>query len=166
MAPPSDHNEHRSRPEPLRRDDTGPGPVFNLDVSLAAHWIASSLARDRTQLWLEGHHWPPAQIEDLVLAISEAVSNSVEHGYLVPPESFDHPGVVRLHGHVTTDDDGRRVVFTITDDGCWKAPGNDADRGMGLHLMRACADTVDVSGTADGTRIELVSRHAPPAPPG
>lgn len=134
-------------------------------MTLAAHWIASSLARDRTQLWLEGQHWPPAQAEELVLAVSEAVSNSVEHGYLVPPESLDHAGSVRLHGEVRTADDGyRRVVLTVSDQGSWKEPEPRPERGMGLLIMRACVDTLDVSGSVDGTRIELVSRPVPPAP--
>lgn len=164
MAPPTgQQREHR--PAPLRRGEPGPIPPATLDVDLSAHWIAASLARDRTQLWLEGHRWPPDRTEELVLAISEAVSNSVEHGYLVPHESLDHPGIVRLRGHIATADSGeRRAVFTISDDGSWKTPQDDPERGMGLLIMRACADNLDITGTVDGTRVELVSQHVPRSP--
>jgi anti-sigma regulatory factor (Ser/Thr protein kinase) len=31
--------------------------------------------------WLTDHGWPADQLDDLVLATSEAVANAVEHGY-------------------------------------------------------------------------------------
>lgn len=168
MVPPSDQqDEHGSRSRPARHNGAEassfrPDP---LDVDLAAHWVAASLARDRTQLWLEANRWPPGQTDELVLAVSEAVSNSVEHGYLVPPESLDHPGMVRLRGRITTADDGfRTAVLVVSDDGSWKEPDHKPERGMGLLLMRACAEALQVDGSFNGTRVELVSRPVPPLP--
>jgi hypothetical protein len=43
--------------------------------------VGGGLARPGAgQRWLAALRWPPGQNDDLVLAVNEAVSNSVEHG--------------------------------------------------------------------------------------
>lgn len=145
-----------------------PAPV--LDVVLGADWAAASIARERVQHWLQRHRWSPAQVEELVLAVSEAVSNSVEHGYDVPHDTVDHPGVIELDAEVTASVDGlRQARFTVRDHGRWREPDSSEAtmRGHGMLIMRTCTNEFTIDGTADGTTVVLTSRPVPPAtPPG
>jgi anti-sigma regulatory factor (Ser/Thr protein kinase) len=140
---------------------------------LAAEWVAPSIARDRVRQWLTAHRWSPAHLDDLVLAISEAVSNSVEHGYGLPVNDIPTRSAVaapsstiELRGHVTTSSDGaRRVEFTIRDHGQWMPPGARCySRGHGLTIMRACTDEVIIDHSSGGTTVVLRSRPLPRLP--
>ena len=47
--------------------------------------------------WLEGAHWPEDGVEDITLAVTEAVTNVIEHAYL------DHdPGAIHLYAWITS----------------------------------------------------------------
>lgn len=139
---------------------------------LPAEWVAPSIARDRVRRWLTAHRWSPAHRQDLVLAISEAVSNSVEHGYGICADDTISSAlavpskIIELYGQVITNRDGvRRVEFTIRDYGRWAPPAMLCDRrGHGMTLMRACADEVIIDHTADGTTVVLRSRPLPRPP--
>jgi serine/threonine-protein kinase RsbW len=85
---------------------------------------------------------------DLLVAVNEAVSNSVEHAY--PP---DVDGTVRIGADVEPDG---TVVVVVADDGRWRVPPTAlSDRGRGLLLMRENVDQVVVERTADGTAVSL-----------
>jgi anti-sigma regulatory factor (Ser/Thr protein kinase) len=97
-----------------------------------------------------------------VLAVSEAVSNAIEHAYLGQP-----PGTVHVHGEVETTPDGqRRVQVVVRDHGCWRpAPADDENRRRGIPLMHACMEDVTIGCPDDdrvGTRVVLRSRAIPP----
>lgn len=167
VPPPSDREERPLRP-PGDQQRSAARPV--LHVVLGAEWVAASLARDRVRHWLEGLDWPPAQLDELVLAVSEAVSNSVEHGYGMGPgppalEEAWQAGTVTVEGRtVPSGADGFRCVeFTVCDDGGWREPAAERGRGHGLLVMRACVDDLVVDGRASGTTVVLRSRPAPPA---
>ena len=71
-----------------RREDLRLGAVTaerHLFLALPAALTAAAEVRALLGAWLTTHGWPPAAQEDLVLAVNEAVSNSVEHGYGVQP---------------------------------------------------------------------------------
>lgn len=162
MVPPSDQDEHPVRHP--RREHAPPAGAVRL--TLAADWVAPSIARDRVERWLRALRWPPAQVEELVLALSEAVSNSVEHGYLVPPHVVDHPDVVEIAMRVRTAADGyRRAELVVRDHGSWREPDTTrTTRGHGTLIMRTCTDEIDIDGRPDGTTVVLLSRPVPPAP--
>jgi anti-sigma regulatory factor (Ser/Thr protein kinase) len=142
------------------------GAGVELRLVLNADWVAPSIARERVEAWLRAHQWPPAQVDELVLVVSEAVSNSVEHGYRVPIEAIDHPGHVDLVAVLSSDADGyRRVEFRIADRGRWREPDTGAStRGHGMLIMRSCTDELVVEGSATGTTVLVRSRPAPPIP--
>jgi anti-sigma regulatory factor (Ser/Thr protein kinase) len=48
---------------------------------LAADPTSASIVRDQLRKWLGILHWPADAADDVVMAISEAVSNSVDHTY-------------------------------------------------------------------------------------
>ena len=140
-----------------------------LSFALSAEWVAPSLARDRFDRWLRRIGWPPGQREDLVLALSEAVSNSVEHGYsldLGASRQDVGTGVVEVSAGVLVEANGmRRIRLTVRDHGSWREPVAPARfRGHGLTIIRACADRFHIDGDAGGTTLELTSRAAPPPP--
>lgn len=125
---------------------------------LAADWVSPSLARDRVHRWLRRLRWPPDDRDDVVHAVSEAVSNSVEHGYRVAPGTATlHPGTVRIEGWVVVDAAGRarHVELLVLDRGVWRSPTGEVDRPWGTALMRALTAEHVVHHGPDGTAVLL-----------
>ncbi|MCT2586921.1 ATP-binding protein [Actinophytocola gossypii] len=140
-----------------------------LQLVLDVDWVSPSIARDRLRRWLTAHRWSPAHVDDLVLALNEAVSNSIEHGHgLTAPTRDDSAQPVEVHGRVVTESDGaRHVELTVRDRGSWRAPADahssaGSSRGHGVTIMRACVEEVTVDRTDDGTTVVLRSRSVPP----
>jgi len=166
VPPPSDQHDRPVRPV---RSALGSGAVGTaVHLVLDANWVAPSIARDRVESWLRAHRWPPAQVDELVLAVSEAVSNSVEHGYRVAPDVLESGERVEVLVRISTADDGYRLVeFAVADHGAWREPVSTAStRGHGMLIMRSCTDELTVDGTPEGTTVVLRSRPAPPQPAG
>jgi serine/threonine-protein kinase RsbW len=163
MAPPSDQDEQPIGKAAARPEHSSVGAPTLLELELGAEWVAPSVVRQRVSRWLQALRWPPAQIEELVLAVSEAVSNSVEHGYRVPPEAVGHPGVVVVRGRMLPEPDGyRRVELSIHDDGTWREPSRGAStRGHGMLIMRTCVDVIKIDHDSDGTTVVMLSRPTP-----
>ena len=97
-------------------------------------------------------------IADLKLAVTEAVANAVRHAY--PP---DAPGRVSVE---LSAGDGR-LEIAVSDDGrglgdAQLAPRGDepGESGMGLSIIRAIADELEVGAGADGrgTRVRFACR--------
>ncbi|GAB1512644.1 ATP-binding protein [Actinophytocola sp. KF-1] len=130
-----------------------------LDLVLAADWVSPSVARDKVRTWLRAVGWSSPHLDDMVLAINEAVSNSIEHGYGVGPGDPAGTGTVELRGEVTD----HHVTFTVRDRGVWRPPVDDpkSTRGQGIRLMRACVAEVSVAGSADGTTVVLRGARVP-----
>lgn len=147
------------------RDRSRAHTDVELRMTLSAELAAPSLARERLSRWLAGHRWPAGQRDDLILAVSEAVSNSVEHGYGVDHGAVvERGGPVEVHGIVVAEPDGRRrAVLTVVDRGSWLPPSAfRGNRRHGLPLMEACVETLTVDGTDGGTTVVLRSRAVPP----
>ena len=91
--------------------------------------------------------------DDLVLAASEAASNSIEHAYLTPT-----PGdTVEL----TFWTEARAVCIEIVDHGAWRVPsGRSTGRGRGIEIMQKLLAFVLIHYDARGTRVLL--RHPLP----
>jgi anti-sigma regulatory factor (Ser/Thr protein kinase) len=135
-----------------------------LDLDLAADWISPSVARDRVRAWLRANGWSPAHIDDLVLAVNEAISNSIEHGYEIGPDDAPSMATVQIHGMIHRASDGsRHAELTIRDNGTWRPPTDDdhTTRGQGLRLMRACVDHLVIDGHPHGTTVIMHSRPTP-----
>jgi anti-sigma regulatory factor (Ser/Thr protein kinase) len=136
-----------------------------LRLALPADPIAISVARHQVRRWLAALSWPVGQLDDIVLAVSEAVTNAIEHAYLDQP-----PGVVEVRGGIEATPDGqRRVTVIVRDHGRWRAaPIDDEHRRRGIPLMRACMDTVTIGQPDDGlvgTWVVLRSRAVSPQAP-
>jgi serine/threonine-protein kinase RsbW len=95
----------------------------------------------------------------VTLAVSEAVTNVVQHAYRDGP-----PGLVRVT--VALDE---TVVVTVADDGGGLAPRADSPGlGLGLGLMARSSDGINLSdGHGDGTTVEMrfdLTARGPGAP--
>ena len=81
---------------------------------------------------------------DLLLSVSEAASNAIEHAQAPREPFFD----------VVAEVDGTTVTVTVTDHGRWLPPTASAFRGRGLAMMHILADTTVATGD-DGTTVTI-----------
>lgn len=125
---------------------------------MAADGAAPSAVRRLFRTWLGELSWPVEDADDLLLAVSEAVSNVAEHAY--PPGLV---GQVVVQAECVPEANGsRQVVITVDDQGSWRPPPAwHENRRRGLPLMRACTESLDVRGTPSGTRVRMVSKPVP-----
>lgn len=120
--------------------DRGPPPP-DLVLDLPPHPASQREARHGLQRWLVEHGWPVDPADDLVLAVSEAVANVVDHAY--PP---DAPGQIHLHAVIAPTTltaaaaiDGRRewqTIISVIDRGRWRVP--DAARSAAGRAGTDC----------------------------
>jgi serine phosphatase RsbU (regulator of sigma subunit)/putative methionine-R-sulfoxide reductase with GAF domain/anti-sigma regulatory factor (Ser/Thr protein kinase) len=122
--------------------------VDPLPDQLSTRWPATTTAlapmRQLVRRWLYARGATEHEVYDLVVAVQEASANAIEHAYGLGAAEF------QLEASYA---DGV-VTFTIRDQGQWRAP-RGTNRGRGLPMMRALADSVDVRSTAEGTTVEL-----------
>ena len=91
-------------------------------------------------------------LADLKLALTEAASNSVRHAY-----AGEHVGVVEISYELLPD----RLVIEVTDDGEGFDPtarGGDqhvSEGGLGIAIIRAIADEVEIGPRASGRGSRL-----------
>ncbi len=90
---------------------------------------------------------PP--LSDVRLAVSEALTNAVVHGYADQPE----PGPVE----VTATVDGGALRVVVADEGSGMAPRLDSPGvGLGLPLITSVADTLEVRAhEPHGTELHI-----------
>jgi serine phosphatase RsbU (regulator of sigma subunit)/anti-sigma regulatory factor (Ser/Thr protein kinase) len=123
------------------------GEVNRLTLRLPAHPDRLSQLRRRLEHFLTAHGVHPNDAFDLVVAVSEATANAMEH-----PVRPAEP-VVR----VTVEVVGDSVVVTVRDSGSWRAATESVVRGRGLALIGALVE-LDVRHDADGTTLTLRRR--------
>lgn len=117
---------------------------------------AREVAPVRHQLreWLQDSGFGDDEASDLVLAVSEAVNNSVEHAYPAPAR-----GTVEVRAQIAQDG---TVDIDVTDHGQWRVPPPAlTTRGRGLLLMRESVDDVVIDRSARGTTVRLRRARSP-----
>jgi anti-sigma regulatory factor (Ser/Thr protein kinase) len=91
---------------------------------------------------------------DVKLAMSEAVTNAIQHGSSSPEDPI----------RIGVEADGGSLVFEVLDTGRFVprviAPGELSESGRGLEFMRVLMDEVDVRPGDDGTLMRFVKRRA------
>ena len=95
---------------------------------------------------------PEPPLEDMRLAVSEAITNVVLHGYRDRPE----PGPIQIEAEL--DDDGLRLL--VADEGSGMQPRPDSPGGgFGLPLIVAVTDSCEIRSHAPrGTELCLYFR--------
>ena len=105
--------------------------------------------RQRLGAWLDAQNVDPDAQRSVVLAVSEAAANAVEHGH-----GSDGLGVVSVMARM---DDGR-LALSVRDRGGWREPGDPGERGRGLPIIEAIVDEVSIEQTEGGTVVRMQSR--------
>jgi anti-sigma regulatory factor (Ser/Thr protein kinase) len=119
-------------------------------VVLAATPISVTTSRKDLARWLRKLALTADQRDEILLAVSEAVTNAIEHG-----SGCDESKRVSIRASVRD----RAVTATVKDTGRWipvdRAAAARKHRGRGLQLIREFADKVDIARTAEGTEIVM-----------
>ena len=90
-------------------------------------------------------------LDDVLLAVSEAVTNAVVHGFA----ALVDPGTVMVVATVCAE----WIDVGVTDDGAGMAPRHDSPGlGLGLPLIRHLADEFDHRRPANGVGTEVWMR--------
>jgi anti-sigma regulatory factor (Ser/Thr protein kinase) len=97
--------------------------------------------------YLEVSGLPGEELDDLLLATSEAAVNAIEHAR----------SPISSYVDVVVDVDGSDVCITVRDDGRWRDPTPGDGRGRGLLLMSALS-TLTVTVDPWGTTVTLKNR--------
>jgi len=122
--------------------------------------------------------FPPARIEDIKTAVSEATTNAIEHGN---KDKTDQKVLVVLAP------EGERLEINVTDRSPTPFPAATAvtdaaasfrvpdlaakleaganTRGWGMFLIRSLVDEVEFSSTSRGNRVRMVLHLRNVAPP-
>jgi len=121
-----------------------------------------SLVRRTLTVWMDERSVADEHREDLVLAVSEAVTNVVDHAY----RGVETPGCVEVDVELTHEDehaDGpeRWLTVAVTDYGTWRSErASKGFRGRGLQMIRACTDWRHIERRSVGTRVTMARRIA------
>lgn len=130
-------------------------PTINHRASVFAVGLAAApknIKRSRQDLarWLQPLALDPDQVDEILLAVSEAVTNAVEHG-----SDCDDSKCVSVQASVQD----RTVTVSVKDSGRWISthpdPATRTHRGRGLIMIREIADSVDIACTDYGTEIVM-----------
>jgi anti-anti-sigma factor len=115
-----------------------PEPVGPLSLSLPADESSVLAVRRAFADWLDEIDAAARDVNDLMLAVVEMVTNAVEHAY--PP---DQPGTVRFSASLAPDG---VLVCQVSDQGRWREPDPaTAYRGHGLMVAGQLVDQIQVS---------------------
>ena len=98
--------------------------------------------------------------EDVVFAVSETVSNCVDHAYPGPPG----PVAVTITAAPVDPVGAHRLTVVVADRGQWRQPPADPGRrGRGLAMTRSVVDRVDVVPRVGGTTVTMQHTLSCPA---
>lgn len=126
------------------------GGVEQFRRELSATTAALPELRAELIEWLGPLGASDLDLQDIQIAVGEAVANVIEHAY----GGAEGPFTVEMYHDV----DGR-VCVTVADAGTWRLPPVEpAERGRGLIMIRACMDTVEIDSSEDGTTLQMDRR--------
>jgi anti-sigma regulatory factor (Ser/Thr protein kinase) len=136
-----------------------PGEEQELELSAPARPEEIGSLRHALSDWLAGAGAGRDEVDEVSLAVDEALTNAVEHAYRKGEEGT-------LAVRARRDRDGVLAV-TVRDfgHGDWQAPPARPGRGCGIGLMQRLMDSVEVSWTPKGTEIVLRRRLGRGGPP-
>jgi anti-sigma regulatory factor (Ser/Thr protein kinase) len=142
-------------PEGGARDDVAalavqltPLSADRLALRLPADPAILSSLRRTLRRWLEGLGASELETYDVLVAVTEAAANAVEHAYGPGDASFDVEAT--LH-------DDADVLVVIRDQGRWRPPRGH-NRGRGTLLMQELMDHFEVTTGEQGTEVRMRRR--------
>jgi anti-sigma regulatory factor (Ser/Thr protein kinase) len=130
----------------------------SLELTVRAWRSAPRTVRVALRGWLSAIGWDPGDAALMVIAVNEAVTNSVEHAF-----SDGRPGQIR----VCAEQSEGRVEVKVFDNGRWcDSDPVESHMPRGITLMHAIIDAVSVTDGPVGTVVSLVSNRRPCGAPG
>jgi serine/threonine-protein kinase RsbW len=121
--------------------------------SWRAHPDQLASLRAEVRRWLTPLPFTDDAEDDLVLAVNEAASNSVEHAYTSP--------VAGDTVELTFWTEPRAICVEVVDHGFWRVPSDQSSgRGRGIQMMQRLVAFVLIHHDNRGTRVLL--RHPLP----
>jgi anti-sigma regulatory factor (Ser/Thr protein kinase) len=124
-------------------------PAATFHSSFPADRAAPAQARQAISTFLRSVGTDPRALADVLLALSEIVTNSVVHGYR--DQSGGEVAIEAKHW-----DD--RLTLSVADHGGGMAPRHDSPGlGLGLPLVGRIANRVDISSPAGGGTLVSMS---------
>jgi serine phosphatase RsbU (regulator of sigma subunit)/anti-sigma regulatory factor (Ser/Thr protein kinase) len=118
------------------------------DVELPAEPSVLSGMRRRLRGWLHRRGYDDEEASEILLAVSEACNNAVEHAY-----EGGH-GTVRVRAQAV----GDWLEVVVEDRGRWRDAEPGDDRGRGIMLIRRLMDSTEYESDHRGTRAVLRRR--------
>jgi anti-sigma regulatory factor (Ser/Thr protein kinase) len=121
----------------------------SLHRSIPADNGAPRVARNAVKDFVRGVGADPGALSDVLLAVSEVVTNCVVHAYRGQPG-----GKVDLEARRN----GDTLVLSVADEGAGMAPRHDSPGlGLGLPLVGRVARRVEISAPAGGGTLVSMS---------
>ena len=120
--------------------------VARINVPADPHLVRD--LRRRVKTWLERRGLDEQARYDAVLAMSEACNNAIEHGY------GGEPGTIKL----CLEHRGDALSIRIADNGSWREPPVQTDRGRGIPIMQGLMEVAEIVRRHDGTEVLLEQR--------
>jgi anti-sigma regulatory factor (Ser/Thr protein kinase) len=131
-----------------------PEPTDVISMVLLADPVSLSVVRERFRRWLDALCWPRVEVDDVVMAVNEAVTMAVEQ---------THPSMLSAEVRVAArlfaePDGGRRVMVAVAADHPW-CPSSEEPGfgGHGLLMIHACMDAVELTREAEETTMLMTS---------
>jgi serine/threonine-protein kinase RsbW len=131
------------------------------DADLAAPHLSRHLPADSRALrvlrraltaWSRRLQVGTTQTDDILLGVSEAATNAIEHAY----GGDAHDKTNRVLVLAVSDLTRKTAAVVVADTGHWRAPPVDpGHRGRGLSLMRAVTDQFHLHHDNTGTTVVL-----------
>jgi anti-sigma regulatory factor (Ser/Thr protein kinase) len=129
--------------------ETASEHVDEFRLRLRATPTSLALFRDGLREWLQGLSLDPAALFDVVLAASECLTLVID----------ERPRQVALVVEVTAGMVGDRLIVVARDYGLWhESHAEERAEPLGLSLMRALMDSVELERHPDGQTITLARR--------
>jgi serine/threonine-protein kinase RsbW len=137
-------------------------PVPNLELEWTSDIRRMPDLRLQMRQWAEARGWTEPQVGELVLALDEAVSNIIRHGYDGQPQ---HKILIKAQGiHDVAKGEG--VEIHVRDFGKQTDPAEIRGRdlqdvrpgGLGVHIMRAMVNQVEYQRASGGGMLVVLRK--------
>lgn len=121
--------------------------VASLHVPIKADGSELAGLRATLRAWLSQRAISKDETDDVLLAIGEACTNSIDHAYRGQPGEID----------VRIDDHAYHLAVSVSDHGTWRFPGPHSDgRGRGSTIMSKVASRVTTETGGSGTTVTFL----------
>jgi len=120
-------------------------PPGALQIEIPATADRLIFVRRRLSAWLRPFGLHESTAHDIVLAVDEACTNSIEHAY-----SGD-AGTIRIDAEPAND----QIKVKVADSGVWREPAEKRYRGRGLRIMEALSERLDLFTSDSGTTVQM-----------